>query len=372
MAKLFLGVLSGTSLDAINVGAFSFSSSKRNTTGSKKQTAQLHYADSFPIPAYIKAKCLKLTESGQSSLEELGMLDHLLGELFADAIMRFMQQYNLTANQIAAAGCHGQTIWHKPTQPQPFTMQIGDPNIIAAMTGLTIIGDFRRKDMAVGGQGAPLAPAFHAAVFGKTNVARTIVNIGGISNLSLLNKNVLGFDTGPGNCLLDAWTEQHFGMPYDEDGKLAADGHVIRDLLDSMLSDPYFQTKPPKSTGREYFNLPWLNNHLQQCNYAFTPQDVLATLVQLTSTTISNAIATFGMGSEVYVCGGGAYNKMLIAALQNHLGYEIFTTIALGIAPEWVEAGLFAWLAERRLLQQPGNLPSVTGASKAVVLGGVY
>lgn len=366
MDNIFLGVLSGTSLDAINVGAFTFAATQ----------AKLHHAVSYAIPEQIKNSCLQLMETSTCNLEQLGTLDHKLGVLFADAILNFLREYNIDHTFIAAIGCHGQTINHKPNIQHPFTLQIGDPNIIAAKTGLTIIADFRRKDLAVGGQGAPLAPAFHAAMFRSAQITRTIVNIGGISNISVLDKDltqpVIGFDTGPGNCLLDGWVQKHFNLKYDDGGKIAQQGKIIDELLTHLLTDAYFQTAAPKSTGREYFNLTWLDKYLQQLPANSSPQDILATLVQLTSTTISNAILASSIQPEVYICGGGAYNQALMLALQKNLNYKIYTTEILGIAPEWVETGLFAWLARQRLLQQPGNLSSVTGANKAVVLGGMY
>ncbi len=365
---LYIGALSGTSLDAIDIGLFSFT--KSNTT--------FYHALNYPIPSVIKEACLQLMGSTVCDIEQLGILDNKLGLLFAEAIIAFLEKYQISPTTITAIGCHGQTIHHKPNIDYPFTMQIGNPNIIAALTGITTIADFRRKDLAVGGQGAPLAPNFHAAMFSSTQANRVIVNIGGISNISILHRDfdkpVLGFDTGPGNCLLDAWVQKNFNMPYDHNGDIAKKGKLIPALLNSMLADPYFQIAPPKSTGREYFNLAWLNKYLQNSQASFTTEEVQATLVQLTSKTISNVILSLLSTStmEIYICGGGAYNQALLAALEQDLQQKVKLTTELGIAPDWVEAGLFAWLAQLRLLEQPGNLPSVTGASKAVVLGGVY
>ena len=368
MDNLFLGVLSGTSLDAIDIGAFSFVSGK----------AQLYHTLNYPIPIDIKQSCLQLAETTICDITQLGILDNRLGVLFAQSILIFLQKYKISPEAITAIGCHGQTIHHRPNIQHPFTMQIGDPNIIAALTGIKTIADFRRKDLAVGGQGAPLAPGFHAAQFRSNQVNRAIINIGGISNISVLpkdpTKSVIGFDTGPGNCLLDSWVQKNFNKSYDHNGDIAKQGKLIPALLNSMLEDPYFQITAPKSTGREYFNLAWLNQHLQKLQDPFAIVDIQATLIQLTSKTISNAILFLFAPSEVeiYICGGGAYNQALLAALEQDLQQKVKLTTELGIAPDWVEAGLFAWLAQQRLLEQPGNLPSVTGASQAVVLGGVY
>lgn len=367
MDNLFLGVLSGTSLDAIDIAAFSFSAG----------TAELYQTLSYPIPIDIKHACLKLSETTACDLAELGILDNKLGLLFAESILSFLSKYNIAPAAITAIGCHGQTIHHKPKRPHPFTLQIGDPNIIATLTGIKTVADFRRKDLAVGGQGAPLAPGFHATQFSSNQANRVIINIGGIGNISVLPKDstmpVLGFDTGPGNCLLDAWVQKNFNKPYDNNGDIAKQGNCIPALLTNMLQDPYFQTTAPKSTGREYFNLVWLNKYLSQFETSIAAEDVQATLVQLTSKTICDSIlATSLLPNEIYICGGGAYNQALLTALEQDLQQKVKLTTELGIAPDWVEAGLFAWLARQRLLEQPGNVPSVTGASKAIVLGGVY
>lgn len=366
MAKLFLGVLSGTSLDAINIGAFSFCNKQ----------AKLQEAISYPISPAIKAKCLQFTETQLGTIEQLGVLDRQLGELFAEAILAFLLAAKLPATKIKAIGYHGQTIQHRPNLPVPFTLQLGDPNIIVSKTGITTVTDFRRKDLAVGGQGAPLAPGFHAAVFASTKITRVIVNIGGISNISVLAheplQKIIGFDTGPGNCLIDAWVQQYFQLAYDQNGDLARSGKVILKLLTKMLEDPYFQLASPKSTGREYFNLTWVAQYLSAIDINYSPIDVLATLLQLTSITISKAILAIAPHSEVYICGGGAYNQTLMTALQHDLARDIYVTTKLGIAPEWVETGLFAWLARQRLLRQAGNIPSVTGAKQAVTLGCIY
>ena len=366
MDKLFLGVLSGTSLDAIDVATFKFTAT----------TASLQHSLSYPIPLAIKQACLQLSEIGVCKIEELGMLDSSMGLLFADAVMALLQQYNIPTQLIAAIGSHGQNICHQPKLPRPFTLQIGDPNIIAATTGITTVADFRRLDIALGGQGAPLAPGFHAAVFRSTAVDRVIVNIGGISNITVLpcdsSASIAGFDIGPGNCLMDAWTTLHFNLPYDQDGKIATSGTPVPTLLQHLRNDPYFTLAPPKSTGREYFNLAWLNKYLAQLQQPPSPADVLATLLQLTSASISAAIKSCKLQAEIYLCGGGVYNTALLTALAADLGQAPLLTSALGIAPDWVEAGLFAWLARQRLLGLPGNVPSVTGARQSAPLGGVW
>jgi anhydro-N-acetylmuramic acid kinase len=315
--------------------------------------------------------------SVDSSVEVVSELDAILGNLFADAVLAVLEQAGVKAGDVEAIGSHGQTILHLPDARPPRTLQIGDPNIIARRTGIVTVADFRRMDMAAGGQGAPLAPAFHACNLRSRESDRVILNIGGIANITLLPRDpdvdVTGFDTGPGNGLLDDWNQLHNGTPMDRDGEWAESGTAREDLLRVLLDDPYFRLPPPKSTGRDYFNLTWLNRHLEAFEGA-SPPDVQATLVQLSAHSIAEAVTREAPATtELYVCGGGVHNLRLLQELQQELlTVKIAPTSELGLDPDAVEAVTFAWLAKQRLDGTPGNLPAVTGAEKEVLLGGVY
>jgi anhydro-N-acetylmuramic acid kinase len=365
MAEVYIGLLSGTSMDAIDVAAVDFSGSAPNILATL----------SMPIPDTYKSACLAITHHGKCNIVEVGELDHWAGELFAEAVLKFIAKHNLAKQDIRAIGSHGQTLWHAPDAKMPFTMQIGDPNIIAQRTGITTIADFRRRDMAAGGKGAPFAPAFHQAVFADPSEVRCIVNIGGISNISVLNNGtVFGYDTGPGNCLMDDMTKHYFNLDYDKDGEIAATGQVNEDLLSACLSDLYFNKPAPKSSGREYFNLEWIEDKRKQSNInPLKPNDILATALKLTAKTISDNIKSFGLSNyKVFICGGGAKNAALLLAISKHLEQPVQTTQDLGIDPDWVEASLFAWLAKQTLTGKKVDLKSITGSSEAILLGGVY
>ena len=313
----------------------------------------------------------------------MGRLDKELGVLFADATTTLLASPECKDLNISAIGSHGQTIRHLPKGQHPFSLQIANPAMIAAKTGITTVADFRTADMIAGGQGAPLVPAFHAEIFSSSKVNRVVLNLGGIGNITILpattctDTNIsrtIGFDTGPGNLLMDSWTQQHFNKAYDDNGQLATQGNINTNLLETLLSDPYFSEKPPKSTGREYFNLDWLNNYLSKLETPLNPLDVLSTLNALTITTVTNDIQTYAAETrEVLVCGGGTKNSTVLNGLANTLkSCQVVTTEKYGIHPDWVEAVAFAWLAKRTLAGESGNIPSVTGASKHVILGGIY
>ena len=315
--------------------------------------------------------------SSISSLDKVTRIDAVLGNLFADAALKIIEHAGIQKTDIRAIGSHGQTVLHYPDINPPRTLQIGDASIIAYHTGVTTVTDFRRMDMAAGGQGAPLAPALHAHYFRSTEADRVILNIGGIANITLLPSSpeaeITGFDTGPGNGLLDDWNRRHNNTDMDRDGVWAASGIPDQSLLEGLLSDPYFSKPPPKSTGRDYFNLHWLDGMLKAYITDKT-RDVQATLVQLTGRTISDAITSHApLAREIYVCGGGMHNPVLMAALESYIPDKMITsTQTLGIDPDAVEAVTFAWLAHCRLNDIPGNLPSVTGAERPVILGAVY
>ena len=360
----YIGVMSGTSLDGVDVVLAVIDEN------SVTQLASL----SWPIPIAVKEAVLAICQGQPLTLSQLGQLDNRLGNLFADAVLALMSQEKLAAQDIVAIGCHGQTVWHEPTGNAPHTMQIGDNNIIVARTGVSVVGDFRRRDMALGGQGAPLVPAFHQALLAHVSERRMILNIGGIANLSLLipGQPVRGFDTGPGNMLIDAWIWRNLGKPYDKDAEWANEGKVILPLLQDMLNDPYFAAPAPKSTGREYFNYGWLSQFLARYP-GLRAQDVQATLTELTAVTISEQVLLSGGCERLLVCGGGSRNPLVMARLAGLLaGTEVATTDEYGISGDDMEALAFAWLAWRTVAGLPGNLPSVTGASQATVLGAIF
>lgn len=363
MNKLYIGLMSGTSLDGIDAVLADFSHPQPKLIAN-------HYNKFAPE---LRQTILSLCHPGADEINRLGELDVILGKHFAATVKTLLQKNNLSSNIIRAIGSHGQTIRHHPERQ--FTLQIGDPNIIAAETGITTIADFRRRDVALGGQGAPLVPAFHQAVFAKQNANRVILNIGGIANITLLPKKpssftVLGFDTGPGNTLLDAWTEKHLQQPFDKNGEWAAQGKINIALLKILLADNFFKLEPPKSTGREYFHLNWLEKHFSASE---NPVDIQTTLTELTAQTIINAIKKYFSDGEILVCGGGMHNLFLINRLRELAkNFSIESTEKYGIHPNWVEATAFAWLAKQTCEGRPGNLASVTGATKEAILGGIY
>ncbi|QSD35018.1 anhydro-N-acetylmuramic acid kinase [Pectobacterium brasiliense] len=360
----YIGVMSGTSLDGVDVVLAAID---EHTVA--QQASYCH-----PIPQDIKMAILGMCQGQAVTLSALGQLDTRLGILFAEAVLTLLKETELGVQDITAIGCHGQTVWHEPTGDAPCTLQIGDNNRVAALTGITTVGDFRRRDLAYGGQGAPLVPSFHHALLLHPVERRIVLNIGGIANLSLLvpGAPVRGYDTGPGNMLLDAWIWRHCAQPYDKDGAWAMSGQVNPLLLRRMLTDPYFALRAPKSTGREYFNLGWLERMLAGLP-PIAPQDVQATLVELTAVSIAEQVLLVGGCERLLVCGGGARNPLIMARLSALLpGIEVSTTDECGVSGDDMEALAFAWLASRTLSGLPGNLPSVTGASQETVLGAIY
>ncbi|MEO5702921.1 MAG: anhydro-N-acetylmuramic acid kinase [Gammaproteobacteria bacterium] len=369
MRTLFIGLMSGTSMDGVDAALVDF-------TGTASQLVAVH---SHPLDNRLREELQSLSRTGVNELERYAQLDAHMGRLFAEASCTLLQKAGIQAHQVSAIGSHGQTVRHNPAGAEPFSLQIGNPSIIAETTGITTVADFRRRDIAAGGQGAPLVPAFHNAVFRSPVHERVIVNIGGIANITSLptdlEKPVEGFDTGPGNTLMDAWTHHHLHQRMDDGGCWAATGKPNALLLNSMLNDPYFALAPPKSTGPEYFNLAWLDDKLQETRQnELSAQDIQATLCELTASTIAQAIVTRAHKSkQILVCGGGVHNQTLLQRMRLLLGgRELASTLAYGIDPDWVEAMAFAWLAKQTLDGKPGNLPAVTGARRAVILGGIY
>lgn len=366
---VYLGLMSGTSADAIDTVAVDFSCGNISVIA--------HHSE--PLQPNIRSLIHRLATPGDNEIDQLGDLDNQLGQLFAACLNILIKKSGLNSKRICAIGSHGQTIRHCPPGfgRKAFTMQIGDPNIIVQGTGITTVADFRRRDMAAGGQGAPLVPAFHRAAFHSAHCDRVVVNVGGIANITWLPRNgmPLGFDTGPGNLLMDSWILQNLGKSYDASGSWAATGQVDEALLDKLLQHSFFHRAYPKSTGREDFNPAWLGVQLAEHSSINTPENIQATLLVLTAKSIADSINSLikGDGAEVYICGGGAYNSHLVATIQARLPNCLVTTTAsLGIAPEWVEAAAFAWLARQTLNRQNGSICAVTGASQPSILGGVY
>jgi anhydro-N-acetylmuramic acid kinase len=334
--------------------------------------------DFVPMPEALRQSLSSLVKSGKADLQALGELDCQLGQLYAECVKTFLAKHNLQPHHIQAIGCHGQTVWHSPNAAFPFTTQIGDMNIVAVQTGITTIGDFRRTDIAYGGQGAPLVPAFHHALFAQPNKIVGVLNIGGISNISLLvpHHPTIGYDIGAGNTLMDSWIEQHHGVRFDKNGQWARTGQVNATLLADLLDEPFLQLPSPKSTGRELFNLAWLAKKLAN-HTACPPEDVQATLLAFTAQSIADSLANIENPShlpcELAVCGGGAKNTYLMEQLAARCpNWNVITTNEYGVDVDFVEAAAFAWLAYQRMHHFPSNLPSVTGAKQAASLGVIF
>lgn len=361
----YVGLMSGTSLDGVDAVLV-------ETNGT--EITLLGHAD-YPMDAQLKSDVLSVCTGQATNLKMIGEIDHRLGHLFADATLHLLNTLSVDPASITAIGSHGQTLFHSPDTQYPFTTQLGDANIIAAKTGINTIADFRRKDMALGGQGAPLVPAFHHTLFGKPESTLIVLNIGGISNISILQKNspVIGYDTGPGNMLMDAWIYEHKQKNYDHNGEWGRHGIIINPLLSKLKQHSYFARPYPKSTGRELFNLEWFTQYIE--NQSYKAQDVQATLLEFTVTTIVDQITTFRVGSEakLLVCGGGAHNQYLMDRLQQHLPkWAVSTTNDYNVDSDNMEAMAFAWLAHQRVHDRPSNEPDVTGASRYASLGVIY
>ncbi len=356
--------MSGTSLDGIDAGLVDFNDGEI-------RLVSFHYQ---PFSAELRRRIHLISQPEQPILlNNYGSLDAKLGQLFAEAALALLEKAEIPASSVRAIGSHGQTVYHAPEPPYGFSLQIGDSNRIAEITGITTVADFRRRDIAAGGQGAPLVPAFHQAIFADKTQRRTILNVGGIANITVLDGDkVLGFDTGPGNTLMNLWCEKHLNQPYDSNGDWAASGRVDPALLRALLDDDYFRLPPPKSTGKEYFSPAWLEQKLKPYS-ELNAGDVQATLCQLTANSIGDAIRQHARNSQqILVCGGGAHNRQLLNLLRQKLNKPVISTAELGIDPDHVEAIAFAWLARQTINNLPGNLCSVTGAQTPVVLGGIY
>lgn len=369
-SSLYVGLMSGTSMDGIDTALVEFGD--RQCTVRESRTSD--------YPAVLRTELLAAKHDPAScSLDAIGSLDRKVGECFRDAVLELLSTCDVLPSDVAAIGSHGQTLRHQPEAETPFTIQIGDPSVIALGTGITTVADFRREDMAAGGQGAPLAPAFHAWLFNDLDSDIVVLNIGGIANITILpaaSGAITGFDTGPGNTLLDLWIQDNRGEQYDAGGAWAAQGNVLSHLLDEFLADDYFEKPPPKSTGFEHFNAEWLQSAVANSCTGREPAtaDVQSTLAALTTNSIASAVGTYAPEtSSILVCGGGVHNADLMRRLAEALpDTHVDSTRSRGLCPDSVEAAAFAWLAKQRLAGEPGNLPSVTGAARAVPLGAVY
>jgi len=359
---LYVGVMSGSSLDGLDFALIE--------QDDRPRLVATHY---IPMPDDLRAELLGLCASGPDEIARVGIAEQKWVRLAAQGVLALLDKQNVSAGEIRAIGSHGQTVRHEPARG--FTLQIGNPALLAELTGITVVSDFRKRDIAAGGQGAPLVPAFHEALFDDNKDYRAVLNVGGFSNLSLIeiDKPVSGFDSGPGNVLLDAWIQAQRGLSYDKDGAWGESGTVNPDLLKSMLSDQFFQTKGPKSTGREVFNLGWVHHHMFQLP-TLKPEDVQATLLEVTALSITESLQSAqAQTKELLVCGGGAHNKALMARLAALLpNTKVSSTAEFGVDPDWVEAMAFAWLAHCALESVPANRPSVTGAKGLRVLGAIY
>ena len=367
-APLFLGLISGTSADGIDAALVEFPDPD-NAAGLQLRAARVQ-----PWAPVLRERLVALGQGGElRSLDELGWLDVQVAQAFADAALALLEDAGIAPSAVAAIGSHGQTLRHRPHGDAPFTLQVGDGSVIAERTGIATVCDFRRRDVAAGGHGAPLVPAFHAALLHSGGEDRAVLNLGGIGNYTLLPRDgaVRGFDTGPANALLDAWCLRHTGQAFDADGAFAASGRVDEALLARLLDDPWFALPPPKSTGREQFHLDWVQ---AQLHGGESPADVQATLLELSAATCADALRAHQPGTaRVIACGGGVRNPRLIERIAARLpGVAVESTAVHGLEPDYVEAMAFAWLARETLAGRPGNLPAVTGARGLRVLGVVH
>lgn len=358
---LYIGLMSGTSLDGVDAVLLELTDNAH----------RVRHAHFLPFSPELRQALLQLQLPGSDELERAAIASNQLSRLYADVVLELVAAARLTKDDIHAIGCHGQTIRHRPEIG--FTLQIGNPALLAELTGITTVADFRSRDIAAGGQGAPLAPAFHQAVFRHDALNRAIINIGGIANITYLpaGRPTTGFDSGPGNMLMNAWIEKNSGLTYDKDGQWAASGNVIETLLKTFSDEPFFALPPPKSTGRDLFNLAWLEARIGGND---RPEDVQRTLLELTAQSIALAVAQHcGDVEEIYLCGGGAHNRLLVARLHDLLRpVKIEPTDALGIPVHEVEGAAFAWLAQQTLHRKSANLPAVTGASGTRILGAIH
>ncbi len=359
MKQLYIGVMSGTSLDGVDVSLCEITHS----------SCTLIHALEYPFDKELKEEILILIQS-TTTLEQIGTLNTKLGILFSNSINALLTQNSIDATSITAIGLHGQTLWHQPKSDFPFSMQLGCPNVVVAKTGIQVVADFRSMDIANGGQGAPFAPAFHQEIFSSLKQKVAVLNIGGMANITLLGDDLIGWDTGVGNALLDYWIDTCKNFAYDKDGEFAKSGKINDTLLENFLDDEYFKQAPPKSTGREYFNATWLSNHLPTFA-TIKDEDIQRTLLELTVQSITNDIKNTDIQTLI-VCGGGTKNSFLMQRLKKLNTCEVQVSDTLGVSSDFMESMAFAWLAYKRVHNEVVYLSLVTGARKNSILGGIY
>ena len=359
MSEYYIGVMSGTSLDGVDVTLCSIDESN----------CKLIHSLEFSFESSLKEEILSIINS-TTTIENIGIIDNKLGVLFAQSVNALLQKYNIKSENIKAIGLHGQTLWHRPQGENRFSIQLGCPNVVSAKTNIQVVSDFRAMDMANGGQGAPFAPAFHQFVFSGLDKKVAVLNIGGMANITILGSTLSGWDTGCGNVLLDMWISKCKNLSYDKNGLFAKSGEVNKELLDFMLNDSYFKKLPPKSTGREYFNETWLANHLPVFQ-TISDEDIQATLLELTALSIANDVEKTDR-ELLIICGGGANNIFLMQRLEKLSQMEVRTSDDFGVSSDFMESMAFAWLAYKRVHRELVKLSSVTGAKKDSILGGMY
>ena len=363
MSKLFIGLMSGTSVDSVDTVLIDL----------EEDNIQLIGSCSYPISGEIKQSVFSAVKSNSLSIEEISLLDETMARVFIGAVQKILSKEKKDSKDIIAIGSHGQTIKHSPNSPNPFSLQVGKAKIIANSTKITTVTDFRSQDITAGGQGAPLTPIFHEKIFNTDQKKKVIVNIGGITNLTSIDPSnfVFGYDTGPGNCLMDIWSREHIKKDYDEEGNWASSGTSEEELLKIMLNDDYFKKNYPKSTGPDYFNLNWIYQAISKCERKFQPQDVQATLLQLTVKTLTEGLLELELNNDeiIFYCGGGLHNKYLMDQIEKELEREIFSTYELGVNPDYLEAISFAWFAKQRIDGRSFELSKITGSKGKVFLG---
>ncbi len=364
-SNFYIGLISGTSIDGVDCALVQF----------ENEQPKLIATHFKAIDPSLRKDILRLCSNGEIDLELYGNTDVNIGRAFAAAVNELLVNESIEKSTVRAIGSHGQTVYHHPTGNSPFTLQIGDPNSITQLTGITTVADFRRRDMAAGGQGAPLAPLLHRNCFQSSSTDRVVLNVGGIANITVLNKDgtCCAFDTGPANVLMDYWIEKHQQKNYDKNGDWASSGTANQSLLKLLMDEEYFSKAIPKSTGRELFNGPWLETKLQKLGQEIKPADIQATLLRFTIDSIVDGIRKTAEPTEVYVCGGGAHNSAFMSGLQARLrNRNVASSSSLGIDPDWVEAIAFAWMAKQTMDGGSIDTTSFTGAKQAIILGGVY
>ena len=362
MSAIFLGLMSGTSVDSVDVSLIDLA----------KNNVKILNCQSRPIPMALKKDILKLISSKEVDQVKLSIVDKKIAITFSNIVKQVLNDKKISHKDIVAIGSHGQTIKHSPNQVRPFSIQLGNGQEIANRTLIKTVSDFRSADIRAGGQGAPLTPVFHQKMFAKDLKRKLIINLGGIANITLLDPetNTIGFDTGPGNCLLDSWIRRHKNKEYDKSGRWAASGKVQEELLVKMLEDCYFEKTFPKSTGNDYFNTSWIDKNIKLCNRKFNSEDVQSTLNRLTVKTITSQISNLcNQKIDVYLCGGGVHNSFLVSEIEKSLGYKVSSTQTLGIDPDYVEAISFAWFAYQRINNNSFNLSEITGSKGKILLG---